>query len=344
MLRLDGERAAGGGAGTRAARAPRAAARGARRSAGSRRRASRAGPAPRPSRGRCGWSASASRPGPAGCASPPSPPPSRPRCRWRRCPPCQESRWAPIITTSPAAVGARDLGDRVVGHHVVVVEARADVHLHLDVAPLRHQPRQPVVLLGGDHQPGHARVLARLAGPARRSRARSRARGRSAPGWPARPLPSGRCAAASRSGSAGRIASRSRGRRRGVRAVDGQLLQLLLGEPLEHRLLEVGDLARRGDQQHAAGELSLERLEVRLRVRPSRASPRPRTRPRCRASTPWARPRSGTTPAPPPPPTRGRSSSRGRTGPRARGARSGGPIPRGARASIPRRAGPAGSW
>ncbi len=47
----------------------------------------------------------------------------RRRCRWRPVPVCQESRWAPSITTRPS-VRARDLGEGVGGGGVFVVEGR----------------------------------------------------------------------------------------------------------------------------------------------------------------------------------------------------------------------------
>ena len=81
-------------------------------------------------------------------------------------PACQESRWAPSITTSPALVRARDLGERVVGGRILVVEARAHVQLQLDLHVAVHQAGQAVVLLGGHDQRGHARVLALDAGAA----------------------------------------------------------------------------------------------------------------------------------------------------------------------------------
>ena len=50
-------------------------------------------------------------------------------------PPCQESRWAPSMTTSPFLSDPGNLGDRVPLHRVVFEEARLDVDLELDVAP-----------------------------------------------------------------------------------------------------------------------------------------------------------------------------------------------------------------
>ena len=64
------------------------------------------------------------------------------------------------------AIGAGDLGDRVVGLEVVVVEAGADVDLELHLVAALEQPGQPIVVLGGHHQTGRTGLLARLAGAA----------------------------------------------------------------------------------------------------------------------------------------------------------------------------------
>ena len=51
-------------------------------------------------------------------------------------------------------VGAGDLGDRVVGHQVVVVELDREVDGHLELLALLAHPDQPVVVLLGDDDLG----------------------------------------------------------------------------------------------------------------------------------------------------------------------------------------------
>ncbi len=61
-------------------------------------------------------------------------------------------------------VGARDLGDGVVGHLVVVVELGLDVDLQLDLLVVLQQAQDPVVVLGRHGDGGDADALAGLAG------------------------------------------------------------------------------------------------------------------------------------------------------------------------------------
>ena len=51
-------------------------------------------------------------------------------------------------------VGAGDLGDRVVGHQVVVVELDRELDGHLDLLARLDHPNQPVVVLLGQHDLG----------------------------------------------------------------------------------------------------------------------------------------------------------------------------------------------
>ena len=182
-------------------------------------------------------------------------------------PACQESRWAPSITTSPRRSVPGISASVFVGHEVGVVEAaRARPPRARRRVPRSTSRTQAVVVLGGHDQRGDARCSRPPRASRRPPRAPRSPRACSAPPWPAPSPRRGTRGAPSRSA---RAAGRSRGRAAGPCGAcrrPGRIARARSSSASVYRLKSgwSGSLGVRASSSRSTlpGELALGLLEV----------------------------------------------------------------------------------